>query len=244
MQERFLWCAGADVAGAAVHTVVNPFNGVPVTQLHLADGAQLEVAIARAATTFEATWRQTPAFKRADILLRTASLISDHASELATQIALEAGKPITTAQGEVQRAIATFTEAAHVCRSLHGEQIPMDIVAGGSDRFAISFRQPLGVVAAIAPFNFPLNLVAHKVAPALAAGNTVVLKPPSDAPSAALILARLLQAAGLPPGCLEVVPCRGNVAERLASHPQVQVLTFTGSAAVGWHLRSLAAESG
>ncbi|WP_017325143.1 aldehyde dehydrogenase family protein [Synechococcus sp. PCC 7336] len=242
VQERLLWIGGRKRAGVEIREVTNPFDGSLVARVHFGDGALLDEAIAVAHQTFVETWKATPAHKRADILSRAAQLIEARQELLARTIAEEVGKPIVTARGEASRAVKTFKEAAHICLELRGEQIPMDIVPNGEGKFAVTLHQPLGVVGGITPFNFPLNLVAHKVAPALAAGNTVVLKPPSDGPSAALLLADILAEAGLPDGCLNVVPCGGAVAERLATDPRIQVLTFTGSADVGWHLRSLAKE--
>lgn len=240
--ERNVWMGGEWRAGRDIRDVLNPFNNEVVSRVHVGDEAMLDEAIAIAQSTYDSTWKHQPAHVRANILRRTAELLRERGEAFAKAIALEVGKPIQVARGEAGRAVCTFEEAARECLNLHGEHIPTDAVANGVGRFAVTTRQSLGVVGAITPFNFPLNLVAHKVAPALAAGNTVVLKPPSDGPSPALMLAELLAEAGLPAGCLQVVPCRGKVAERLATDPRVQVLTFTGSADVGWHLRSLARE--
>ncbi|MEM9154671.1 MAG: aldehyde dehydrogenase family protein [Cyanobacteria bacterium P01_F01_bin.33] len=240
--ERKLWMGGTWRAGVEVREITNPFDGAIASRVHVGDAALLDDAIGLAQTAYDEAWRQQPAHVRAEILRRAGALLRERSEDFARAIALEVGKPIQTARGEASRAVCTFEEAARECLNLHGEQIPTDAVANGVGRFAVTTRQSLGVVGAITPFNFPLNLVAHKVAPALAAGNTVVLKPPSEGPSPALMLAELLAEAGLPAGCLQVVPCSGNIAERLATDPRVQVLTFTGSADVGWHLRSLARE--
>lgn len=240
--ERKVWMGGTWRVGVEVREIVNPFNDDIVSRIHVGDEAMLDEAIAIAQSTYEATWKHQPAHARASILRRAADLLRERGEDFARAIALEVGKPIQTARGEASRAVCTFEEAARECLNLHGDQIPTDAVANGAGRFAVTTRQSLGVVGAITPFNFPLNLVAHKVAPALAAGNTVVLKPPSDGPSPALMLAELLAEAGLPAGCLQVVPCSGRIGERLATDSRVMVLTFTGSADVGWHLRSLARE--
>jgi acyl-CoA reductase-like NAD-dependent aldehyde dehydrogenase len=242
VKERQLWIGGQARRGAEVRSLTNPFNGERVSRVHFADAAGLEGAIDSAHQTFMESWRMAPAHRRADILMKAAQLVQQRQEELGLAIAEEVGKPIQTARGEASRAVKTLENAAHVCLELHGDEIPMDVAAGSENRFAVTVRQPLGVVGAITPFNFPLNLVAHKVAPAIAAGNTVVLKPPSDGPSAALLLAEIFAEAGLPAGCLNVVPCGSSVAERLAMDDRIQVLTFTGSADVGWHLRSLARE--
>lgn len=242
VREQLLWIGGTGRAGSDIREIANPFNGHTVSRVHFGDSGLLNEAIATAHSTFVESWRDTPAHERAAILTRAAHLIEERGEQLAQAITEEVGKPIAIARGEASRAVKTFHEAAHICLELRGEQIPMDVVPNGVGKFAVTMRQPLGVVGAITPFNFPLNLVAHKVAPALAAGNTVVLKPPSDGPSPALMLADILAEAGLPAGCLNVVPCSGKIAEKLATDPRIQVLTFTGSADVGWHLRSLARE--
>ena len=242
VREQLLWIAGTWRAGSEVREISNPFDGSTVSRVHFGDSGMLDEAIAAAHQTFVESWRDTPAHERAAILTRAAQLIAERGEQLAQAIAEEVGKPIAVARGEASRAVKTFQDAAHVCVELRGEQIPMDVVPNGVGKFAVTMHQPLGVVGGITPFNFPLNLVAHKVAPALAAGNTVVLKPPSDGPSPALMLADILSEAGLPGGCLNVVPCGGEIAEKLATDPRIQVLTFTGSADVGWHLRSLARE--
>ncbi|MEM9569022.1 MAG: aldehyde dehydrogenase family protein [Cyanobacteria bacterium P01_E01_bin.34] len=242
VREQLLWVGGEWRAGSDVREISNPFNGATVSRVHFGDSGILDEAISAAHATFLNAWRDTATHERATILTRAAQLIAERGEALARAIAEEVGKPIAIARGEASRAVKTFQEAAHVCVELRGEQIPMDVVPNGVGKFAVTMHQPLGVVGAITPFNFPLNLVAHKVAPALAAGNTVVLKPPSDGPSPALMLADILAEAGLPAGCLNVVPCGGNIAQKLATDPRIQVLTFTGSADVGWHLRSLARE--
>ncbi|MBD2101358.1 aldehyde dehydrogenase family protein [Leptolyngbya sp. FACHB-261] len=238
--ERKLWIHNQFVAGAQVQPVLSPYTGEPVTQIHLADAALLSEAIDSAERAFETALKSLPAYQRAEILNRAAELIGQRETNLATAMMLEAGKPIQTARAEVGRAVSTFRVSAQEALNLHGEQIPMDLTAAGVGRIALTVRQPIGVIGAITPFNFPLNLVAHKVAPAIAAGNTIVLKPPSNAPSAALILAELLAEAGLPAGGLNVVPCPGAVAEQLATDPRIAMIAFTGSAPVGHHLHGLA----
>ena len=242
VREQLLWIGGVWRAGSEVREISHPFDRATVSRVHFGDSDILDEAIASAHQTFVDSWHDTPAHERASILTRASQLIAERGEQLARAIAEEVGKPITVARGEASRAVKTFQDAAHVCLELRGEQIPMDVVPNGVGKFAVTMHQPLGVVGAITPFNFPLNLVAHKVAPALAAGNTVVLKPPSDGPSPALMLADILSEAGLPAGCFNVVPCGGAIAETLATDPRIQVLTFTGSADVGWHLRSLARE--
>src|SRR5689334_753874 len=184
---------------------------------------------------------EMPAYKRADLLLKTAALLRQHFDDLAKTIAGEAGKALKFARAEVDRAISTFTIASEEAKRLHGETIPLDAVPSGEGYFGFYTRRPVGVIAAIAPFNFPLNLVAHKVAPALAAGNTLVLKPASSTPLVAVKLAEILVAAGLPAGAFNlVVGGGGTVGEWLVTDPRVAKVTFTGSPPVGEHILAVA----
>jgi acyl-CoA reductase-like NAD-dependent aldehyde dehydrogenase len=178
-----------------------------------------------------------PAHKRAEILVRVAAALGRRADEAATQIAAEAGKPLKAARVEVARAMSTYTMAAAQARTLAGEMVPMDASQAGEGKLAFTIRVPIGVVGAISPFNFPLNLVAHKIAPALAAGCAVVLKPASQTPFSALLLAELETEAGLPPGWLNVlVGPSAEIGDVLVEDERVKLITFTGSGAVGWGL--------
>src|SRR4026209_3047999 len=149
----------------------------------------------------------------------------------------EAGKPITFAEAEVARAIMTFTAAAEEARRQHGEALDMDAFSSGQGHFGLTRRFPLGVIYGITPFNFPLNLVAHKVAPCLATGNTMVLKPALKTPLSALLLAEVLEQAGVPKGQVNVVTCPNEIAGHLVGDPRVKMVSFTGSPAVGWKLK-------
>jgi acyl-CoA reductase-like NAD-dependent aldehyde dehydrogenase len=182
-----------------------------------------------------------PAHERAAILDRTARLVEDRAEEIARTICAEAGKPMKAARIEAARALSTFTMAAVEARKLAGEVVPMDASPAGAGKVAVTLRVPVGVVGAISPFNFPFNLVAHKVAPALAAGCAVVLKPASQTPLSALLLAELETEAGLPPGWLNVVVGPASeIGDVLVDDERVALITFTGSAGVGWKLRERA----
>jgi len=175
-----------------------------------------------------------PAYRRSQILARTAAIIQDRREDFAKTIAAEAGKALKYARIEVDRGISTFTIAAEEAKRVHGETVPLDAVPSGEGYFGFWTRRPVGVVAAISPFNFPLNLVAHKVAPALAAGNTVILKPASTTPITAYKLCQVLAEAGLPDGAINLVVGPGRtVGEWLISDPRVSKVTFTGSASVG-----------
>jgi acyl-CoA reductase-like NAD-dependent aldehyde dehydrogenase len=183
-----------------------------------------------------------PAHARAEILERTAHLIAEREEEIARTICDEAGKPIKTARVEASRAVSTFRAAAAEARTLAGDVVPMDASPAGVGRVAYTARVPIGVVGAISPFNFPFNLVAHKVAPALAAGCAVVLKPAGQTPLSALLLAELEAEAGLPPGWLNVlVGTASEIGDVLVEDERVRLISFTGSAEVGWKLRERAA---
>jgi acyl-CoA reductase-like NAD-dependent aldehyde dehydrogenase len=178
-----------------------------------------------------------PAHKRAEILVRVAGSLGRRADEAARLISAEAGKPLKAARVEVARAMSTYTMAAVEARKLAGEVVPMDASQAGAGKLGLTLRLPIGVVGAISPFNFPLNLVAHKVAPALAAGCAVVLKPASQTPLSALLLAELETDAGLPPGWLNVLAGPASeLGDVLVEDERVKLITFTGSAAVGWKL--------
>jgi acyl-CoA reductase-like NAD-dependent aldehyde dehydrogenase len=176
-----------------------------------------------------------PAHERARILDATARLLEERQEEAAQIVSAEAGKPLKAARVEAQRAASTFTFAAVEARKLAGEMVPMDASAAGAGKLAFTLRLPIGIIGAISPFNFPLNLVAHKIAPALAAGCAVVLKPASTTPLSALFLAELEEEAGLPPGWINVVAgSAGAIGDVLVEDERVKLITFTGSGAVGW----------
>src|SRR5919206_1609245 len=182
-----------------------------------------------------------PAHRRAEILVRVAGLLGRRHDEVARLISDEAGKPMKAARVEAKRAMSTYTFAAVEARKLTGHEVPMDASQAGEGKWAFTIREPIGIVGAISPFNFPLNLVAHKLAPALAAGCAVVLKPASQTPLSALLLAELEQEAGLPPGWLNVlVGPASEIGDVLIEDDRVKYLTFTGSGTVGWELKGRA----
>jgi acyl-CoA reductase-like NAD-dependent aldehyde dehydrogenase len=220
--------------------VKNKYDGKVVGTLPTARKEDVDAAI-DAAERAEDLMADMPAYQRAEILLKTAALLREHFDDLARTIAAEAGKALKFARAEVDRAISTFTIAAEEAKRLHGETIPLDAVPAGEGYFGFWTRRPVGVIAAISPFNFPLNLVAHKVAPALASGNTLVLKPASTTPLAAVKLCQILMNAGLPAGAINlVVGSGGTVGEWLVTDPRVDKITFTGSPDVGRHILSVA----
>jgi acyl-CoA reductase-like NAD-dependent aldehyde dehydrogenase len=182
-----------------------------------------------------------PAHERAAILDRVAALLEKRHDEVARTISSEAGKPMKAARIEAERAVSTYTMAALEARRLTGEVVPMDASAAGVGKVAYTMRVPIGIVGAITPFNFPLNLVAHKIAPALAAGCAVVLKPAGQTPLSALLLGDLETEAGLPPGWLNVlVGPSAEIGDVLVEDERVKLITFTGSSGVGWKIRERA----
>ena len=220
--------------------VKNKYDGKTIGVLPISTAEDVNKAI-DAAERAEDVMADMPAHKRADILLKTAALIRERFEELSKTIAAEAGKALKFARAEVDRAQSTFTIAAEEAKRLHGETIPLDAVPSGEGFFGFWTRRPVGVIAAISPFNFPLNLVAHKVAPALASGNTLVLKPAEKTPLAAVKLCEILMDAGLPAGALNLVNGAGAVVgEMLVTDPRVDKITFTGSPVVGQRILSIA----
>lgn len=220
-------------------TVRFPYTGEPVATVHQAAGNDLDDAAACAVRGFQAT-RDLSSWKRSRILAQLAKSVEERGAELADLMVMEGGKTRTFAGNEVQRASETLRISAEEARRIGGEVIPLDWTSGNEGRLAITRRFPLGPVLGIVPFNFPLNLACHKLGPAVASGNSLVLKPASATPLSALVLGRMLVEAGYPPEAISVVPCRGQRAERLARDPRFAYLSFTGSPAVGWHLREIA----
>jgi glyceraldehyde-3-phosphate dehydrogenase (NADP+) len=225
--------------GRPAEPVTAPYGGRVLARLVAGDAADLAAALAGARRA-QRELARLPRHARSALLETTSRLLQGERNALARLIARDAGKPVTLAAAEIDRAVTTFRLAAEEARRFGVAAFPADGDPRGEAMRALVERVPLGVIAAIAPFNFPLNLVAHKVAPALATGNAVVLKPPPQAPLAAFRLAELLTDAGLPPGGLQVLHLPIPLAERLATDPAFAMLSFTGSARVGWHLKAIA----
>src|SRR4051812_14100074 len=236
--ERRLVVAGERVETGEWVEVRSPYSGEVVGRVALGGAAEARRAIDAAAAAME---EPLPAHERAAILDRVAALLRERHDDVARTICAEAGKPMKAARVEAQRAVSTYTMAAVEARKLTGEGVPMDASAAGEGKLAFTIRVPAGVVGAISPFNFPLNLVAHKLAPALAAGCAVVLKPASQTPLSGLLLAELEEEAGLPPGWINVVVGPSSeIGDVLVEDERVRVITFTGSGGVGWGLRERA----
>ena len=219
--------------------VTNPWDGSAVGSTWLANEAQVEQATAAAVRT-AAIMRDLPAYERGAILARAAAVLARRRDEIGRILAAEAGKPIRDALTEVDRAAMTFQVSSEEARRIGGEVIPLDLAPHGRGRIAIVRRFPIGPVAAISPFNYPLNLSAHKLGPAVAAGNPVVLKPATRTPLAALFLSSALEEAGLPAGGLSVLPMSRPLGDRLVTDERFKLLTFTGSSAVGWAMKARA----
>ena len=250
---------------SVTETIRSPYDNSPVGEMPVAGEADIEAAILRSQAAFQ-IMRRLPRFARADILARAADLLSRRRDEAVALIAAEAGKPLFDARGEVYRSIFNLTNAAAEARRFGGHEVPLDMDGGvfayqsttpaGAPldlakadmdelmavrrRIGIARRFPIGPVLAITPFNFPLNLVLHKLAPALAVGNTVLLKPAPQTPLTSLLLADILKQAGLPEGALSVLHCPVALAERMVRDERIAMVSFTGSARVGWQLKALA----
>ncbi|HZM69565.1 MAG TPA: aldehyde dehydrogenase family protein [Candidatus Cryosericum sp.] len=222
------------------HAVIrSPYDGHEVAEVALGSPADLEAATVAAVRAFDAT-RRLSRRQRADILLRVAEGVARRKDAIAETMTDEMGKPLQFSRMEVDRCVTTFTLAAEEARRWAGEVVPVDIEPHTAGFHAQTVMVPLGPVAAISPFNFPLNLVAHKLAPCLAVGSSMVLKPARQTPLEALALAEIVHEAGAPPGAFNVVNCEPAVGEALASDDRFPFLTFTGSASVGWALKQKA----
>ncbi|MBL7032880.1 MAG: aldehyde dehydrogenase family protein [Candidatus Delongbacteria bacterium] len=208
---------------------------------NMARGSEVEVEAAiGAADRAAASCGSLPVYERAAILERVKTGIETHSEEFARLLALEAGKPLHSGRAEVQRAVHTFELAVEECKRLTGEIIPLDLRPWGAGRTGFLVHEPLGPIASITPFNFPLNLVAHKLAPAMAAGNSIVHRPATQTPFSSVLLVRLIEEAGWPAGGINLLTCPAAAAAPLATDPRLQLLTFTGSPAVGWGLQKQA----
>jgi acyl-CoA reductase-like NAD-dependent aldehyde dehydrogenase len=219
--------------------IFSPGTGQQVGSTYQASAADAETAIAGAARAFEKT-RKMGGFERQKILQEISAGIQKNREELARIMALEAGKPLKASRVEVDRAVFTFAVAAEEAVRIGGEYLPLDWQASTAGRWGIVRRFPLGPIAAITPFNFPINLVAHKLAPAIAAGCSIVHKPAPQTPLTAMRLAQIIEEAGWPAGALNVLPLSNDDAGKIVSDDRIKLLSFTGSTAVGWALKQKA----
>ncbi|HSR93080.1 MAG TPA: aldehyde dehydrogenase family protein [Gemmatimonadales bacterium] len=235
------WINGAHLPAGSrpVDQVDAPYTGEPAADVVQATDSDLDEAIESAQVAF-AAMRAMPRHARHDLLHRVTEALTRQRTELGIELATSCGKPITQALGEVDRAIMTFSLAADEARRFGGEVVPLDLDTRGVGMNGLVNRFPVGPISAISPFNFPLNLLAHKVAPAIAVGSALVVKPPPQCPQLAFRLGEILADCGMPAGAYNVLHLPIPIAERLATDPRFQLLTFTGSPTVGWHLKQVA----
>jgi acyl-CoA reductase-like NAD-dependent aldehyde dehydrogenase len=235
-----IFLAGRWVESPDVLSVTNPARvNEPAGATSNPPPEQYEEAVSAAVSAFEVT-RQLPAYERGAMLRAISAGIKERREELGRLITLESGKPIRDALVEVDRASLTFRLGGEEAERMYGELIPLDLLASSRGRIGLTRRFPLGPIAGISPFNFPLNLAAHKLAPALAAGNTIVLKPPSKDPLTMLTVAEIIERAGVPEGAVSILPMSRTLGDRMVADERFKLLTFTGSPSVGWRMKERA----
>jgi acyl-CoA reductase-like NAD-dependent aldehyde dehydrogenase len=240
LTEYPMWIGGESIRTADPQSVRIPFDGSSAGTIFLAGLEQVDAAIDAASKAFPAM-RGMTRHERSSILYKAHALLGERREAMAHAIASESGKPIREARVEVERGMMTLLFSAEEAHRLHGEEVPMDAHPGGKGKTGLLIREPLGVIAAITPFNFPLNLSLHKIGPAIAAGNTIVHKPASTTPISALLLSRIFLDAGLPAGALNVVTGPGGtIGDALCFDSRIAMITFTGSPEVGQRIRNLA----
>jgi glyceraldehyde-3-phosphate dehydrogenase (NADP+) len=237
VKEYDLFVGGKFVKTDDIRVIKNPYNGETVGRVCFADSKIVAQAVDHARAGFE-IMRKLPAYKRAELLEKMALILEKNMDEISRTLACEAAKPISQAKAETGRCILTFRMAAEEARRINGEIIPLDWAESAKNHTGYIRRFPIGIISAITPFNFPLNLVAHKIAPALAAGNSIILKPAPATPISALWIARAAYEAGVPEGALQVLPADPDQMEPMMTDDRVKMITFTGSAPVGWDLKS------
>ncbi|MCC3355464.1 aldehyde dehydrogenase family protein [Bacillus sp. REN16] len=240
MDKQKLFINGKWEEGFEHEELRSPYNQELIAMIPLATKEQVEKAIESAQQATQ-TMRNLTTFERAQILEKVSDLFTERLEECALILAAENAKPLKAARAEIIRTAETYKFAAEEAKRLHGETVPLDAAKSGKGRFGYTKRDPLGVIAAITPFNFPFNLVAHKLGPAFAAGNTVVLKPASQTPLSAIMTAKLFDEAGLPKGALNVVTGKGRIiGDHLVQDHRVKMVTFTGSVPVGTRIKEKA----
>jgi acyl-CoA reductase-like NAD-dependent aldehyde dehydrogenase len=237
LKETGLWINGNWRVANETYDLNAPYDGKLIAKVAKGTADDVKVAIAGAQQAFH-SFKKSTAYDRAEILYKVVNIMRERKEELSKMLAQEAGKPLKTARAEVDRTIATYQFSAEEAKQYRGETIPMDAAPGGANRIGWTKKEAIGVVSAITPFNFPFNLVAHKLGPAFAVGNTVVLKPATQTPLSALIMAGIFKEAGLPDGVLQIVTGSGSeLSDSLITHPDVKKVTFTGSVPVGLSIK-------
>jgi glyceraldehyde-3-phosphate dehydrogenase (NADP+) len=237
MTDRYpMYLAGEWVESDDDLPITNPYDGSVIGTTFQASRDQLERAIV-AAEAIAPRLKAMPTYERVSLLQAFAAKMKSQRDEVARMICLEAGKPIREAEVEADRGIFTIETAAEEAKRIEGEVIPLDLLPSSKGRFGIVRRFPIGPIAGISPFNFPLNLALHKVAPALASGNPIVLKPPSRDPLTMLLVARMLDEVGVPKGAVSVLPMNREVGDLMVEDERFKLLSFTGSPDVGWDMK-------
>ncbi|HLF19590.1 MAG TPA: aldehyde dehydrogenase family protein [Bacteroidota bacterium] len=231
--------AGRRVSGNEVGIISNPWDGKVVGKVHLASESDTNDAVGKTQAGFEKTKLLT-SYERAQFLSFISDHIREQKEEFAQLITQEVGKPIQWSRVEVERAVSTFQIASEEAKRIGGEVLPLDLSSTTKGKFGLVRRFPIGVILCITPFNFPLNLVAHKVAPAIASGNAFIIKPAPQAPLTSLKLGEIIEASGYPKEAFSILPCTNAVAEKLVTDERIKMLSFTGSNTVGWQLKTKA----
>lgn len=237
--ERQLFLQGKFQNGGNQLDVMNKFSGSFVSKAHLATKENFDTAISHAEEIFEQT-KKLPTWQKQKALRHISKQLKENSQTIAATLCMESGKPMRYALGEVDRAVTTFQFAADILMQWHGEIIPLDVSPAAGNRFGLVKRFPIGPVLGISPFNFPLNLAAHKIAPAIAVGNPIILKPASATPLSAFYIADFISETDLPEGILQILPSDRDVANLVIADERIKMLTFTGSAEVGWKLKAKA----
>ncbi|MCM3387653.1 aldehyde dehydrogenase family protein [Ureibacillus chungkukjangi] len=237
MKETKLWINGNWEDAKKSYSLTAPYSGEVIARVAKASIEDVERAIEGAHQAFQ-SFKTTTAYERAEILYKVVEIMRNRKEEFARILAMEAGKPLSASLTEIDRTIATYQFSAEAAKQSTGETVPLDAAPGTKDRIGYTKRVPIGVVSAITPFNFPFNLVAHKLGPAIAVGNTVVLKPATQTPLTSIVMAEVFKEAGLPDGVLQIVTgSGGELSDTLVTHPLVKKVTFTGSGAVGLKIK-------
>ncbi|MEX1158713.1 MAG: aldehyde dehydrogenase family protein [Thermomicrobiales bacterium] len=233
------YCAGGWRSSANTLEIKNPYDDSTVGMTSFAADSDLEDAITAAEDAFE-TMKSMPTYERAGALTKLAGIMEERQEELAVLIAKEAGKPLRDARVEAMRGVFTVQVAAEEAKRIGGEMMPLDLLPSSKGRFGVTRKVPIGPIAGISPFNFPLNLALHKVAPAIASGNPIVLKPPTRDPLTMLTVAEMIDQVGLPKGAVSIMPMDRGVGDRLVTDDRFKLLSFTGSPDVGWDMKARA----
>ncbi len=235
--QYLLYLAGKWLDNGISTDVVNPYDGRAWTKTWLATKEHIEEAIQKGLAV-EEEMKHLPTHVKADALMHIAKRLAERREEFARAMSLETAKPLLYSRIEVDRAVQTFIDGAEECKRIYGEWFPLDRTPAGNGHEATVRRFPVGLVAGIAPFNFPLNLVAHKIAPAIASGCPIVLKPATKTPISALLLAELIDETNLPKGAVSILPADRDVGDMMVTDPRFKLLTFTGSPGVGWDMKA------